>query len=326
MKVLLASPHGFCAGVVRAIDTLEHALRWYGPPLYVYHEIVHNKHVVRQFEQQGVVFVESLDDVPDGALLLFSAHGISPEVRQLAERRRLRTIDATCPLVAKVHSEAVGLARAGYTIVLIGHADHDEVVGTMGEAPERIVLVETPEQAESLQVADPARIAYLTQTTLSVDDANRIVSVLRRRFPHIRGPHTQDICYATQNRQDAVRQLARQAQLVLVLGSNNSSNSIRLVEVAQECGTAARLVDQLEEIDAEWLQGVETVLVTAGASAPEHLVWECVDWLKREFGAEFEEHRIREENVEFRLPNLLVNLDIGPASVPVAAPAPSYYG
>jgi 4-hydroxy-3-methylbut-2-enyl diphosphate reductase len=319
MKVLLATPHGFCAGVVRAIKTLELALEIYGAPVFVYHEIVHNKHVVREFENRGVIFVDSADEVPDGALLLFSAHGVSPQLRDEAARR-LQTIDATCPLVAKVHTEAARLAERGYTIVLIGHAGHDEVVGTMGEAPERMVLVETAEQAELLEVPNPERIAYLTQTTLSIDDANRIIQVLQRRFPAIIGPRTQDICYATQNRQDAVRELAQQADVVLVLGSRNSSNSIRLVEVSRECGAHAHLIDAIDEIDTAWLENAEIVVITAGASAPEHLVWECISWLQNRYDAEFEERRLREENVSFKLPNLLPIVDLSPATTPAECP------
>lgn len=321
MKILLASPHGFCAGVVRAIDTLEQALAIYGPPLYVYHEIVHNKHVVQQFQDRGARFVETLDEVPDGAMVLFSAHGISPQVRAEAQRR-LRTIDATCPLVAKVHTEACHLAQLDYTILLIGHQGHDEVVGTLGEAPDRMILVESPEQAESVEVTDPRRVAYLTQTTLSLDDANRIITVLRRRFPQIRGPRTQDICYATQNRQEAVRELAPEVDLVLVLGSRNSSNSIRLVEVARECGRSAYLIDEVKEIDESWLNGAESVLLTAGASAPEHVVWECISWLRNRYGAEFVERRVREENVSFRLPSLDATSDIR-FSLPVITPSPT---
>jgi 4-hydroxy-3-methylbut-2-enyl diphosphate reductase len=316
MKVLLATPHGFCAGVVRAIRALDGALEIYGAPLYVYHEIVHNKHVVREFERRGVIFVDSVEEVPDGALLLFSAHGVSPQLRDQAAQR-LRTIDATCPLVAKVHNEAASLASKGYTIVLIGHAGHDEVVGTMGEAPDQMILVETEQQAEQLRVPDSNKIAYLTQTTLSMDDANRIIQVLRRRFPGIKGPRTQDICYATQNRQDAVRELARQADVVLVLGSRNSSNSIRLVEVSRECGARSHLIDAIGEIDTAWLENVEIVVVTAGASAPEHLVWDCIDWLQEHYGAEFEERRLREEDVSFKLPNLLPVIDLSPSLQPL---------
>lgn len=321
MKVLLATPHGFCAGVVRAIKTLESALELHGTPLYVYHEIVHNKHVVRQFEERGVVFVDSVDDVPDGAVLLFSAHGVSPQVRDQA-RIRLSTIDATCPLVAKVHTEAARLAEQGHTILLIGHAGHEEVMGTMGEAPEQILLVENVEQAARVTVPNADKVAYLTQTTLSTDDANRIIKVLRRRFPAIRGPRTQDICYATQNRQEAIRELACQADLVLVLGSQNSSNSIRLVEVSRECGARAHLIDQIAEIDTTWLQDTEIIAVTAGASAPEPLVWECIEWLKEHYDAEFEEHRFREEDVSFRLPNIVPVMDLQPVvQIATASPA-----
>lgn len=303
MRVLLATPHGFCAGVVRAIEILDSALELYGRPLYVYHEIVHNKHIVQQFVDKGVVFVGSLDEVPTGGWLLFSAHGVSPQVRQEAAGR-LRTIDATCPLVAKVHAAAARMARNGYQILLIGHAGHDEVVGTMGVAPGRIRLVESVEQAERIDVPDPQRVAFLTQTTLSLDDANRIITVLRRRFPKISGPRSTDICYATQNRQDAVRQLAAEADVVLVLGSRNSSNSLRLVEVSRECGVEAYLIDDVGEIEPLWLVDAETVVLTAGASAPEHVVADCMDWLRKTFGATMEERRIREENVAFPLPVL----------------------
>lgn len=309
MHLLLASPHGFCAGVVRAIKTLEKALEIHEPPIYVYHEIVHNKHVVEQFRQRGVVFVESVDEVPEGAMLLFSAHGVAPQVRDTA-MQRLKTIDATCPLVAKVHHEAARLAELGYTIVLIGHRDHDEIVGTMGEAPERIVLVESAEQAETVELDQAAKLAYLTQTTLSVDDAERIIRVLQRRFPGIKGPPSQDICYATQNRQEAVRAVASEADVLLVLGSRNSSNSIRLVEVSRECGTPAYLIDDVREIDPMWLEDADRVAVTAGASAPEHVVWECIEWFQRNFGATFEHRQIREENVDFRLPSVLVELRV----------------
>ena len=268
MKVLLASPRGFCAGVNMAIDSLELALKAFGPPLYVYHEIVHNKYVVTHFRERGVAFVDHLDEVPHGATLLFSAHGVSPAIRAAARERNLTAIDATCPLVTKVHLEAIKYAKLGYTIILIGHEGHDEVVGTMGEAPEAIVLVESPEDVAKLEVADESKIAYLTQTTLSVDDANRIITRLRERFPKIASPPKDDICYATQNRQEAVAILSDEAQLVLVLGSQNSSNSQRLAELARDRGIAAHLIDGAGDIQPEWLDGVETVLVTAGASAP----------------------------------------------------------
>lgn len=308
MKVLLASPRGFCAGVHMAIDSLELALQAFGPPIYVYHEIVHNKYVVSHFRDKGGVFVDDLDDVPPGSTLLFSAHGVSPEIRRHAQERNLQAIDATCPLVTKVHLEAIKYARLGYTIFLIGHEGHDEVVGTMGEAPEAIVLVETPEDVDRVSVADESKLAYLTQTTLSVDDANRIIQRLRHRFPHIEGPPKDDICYATQNRQEAVALLSSEADVVLVLGSQNSSNSQRLAELAQERGVAAYLIDGAGEIDPAWLEGAQTVLVTAGASAPEVVVEECLDFLRDRYNAEIEPRTIRQEHVSFPLPKPLRNL------------------
>jgi 4-hydroxy-3-methylbut-2-enyl diphosphate reductase len=304
MKVILASPRGFCAGVNMAIETLELAIRLFGTPVYVYHEIVHNKHVVEEFRAKGAVFVDTLDEVPEGAHLLYSAHGISPEVRRVARERSLRTIDATCPLVTKVHLEAVRYAKEGYTIVLIGHEGHDEVIGTMGEAPESIVLVESPEGVDTLAIDNP-KLAYLTQTTLSVDDANRIIARLRQRFPHIVGPPKEDICYATQNRQEAVRLLSREAQVVLVLGSQNSSNSQRLAELARESGVRAYLVDSAADIDPSWLGPDDCVLVTAGASAPESVVEECLAYLRERFGATVEPRTIRDEEVYFPLPREL---------------------
>jgi 4-hydroxy-3-methylbut-2-enyl diphosphate reductase len=305
MKVLLASPRGFCAGVNMAIESLELALGAFGPPIYVYHEIVHNQHVVRHFRDRGVTFVDDLAEVPQGATLLFSAHGVSPEVRQVARQRNLRAIDATCPLVTKVHLEAIKYAQAGYTILLIGHEGHDEVIGTMGEAPKAIVLVESPDDVASLDVADESKVAYLTQTTLSVDDANRIIARLKERFPRIAAPPKEDICYATQNRQEAVSRLSEEADLVLVLGSQNSSNSQRLAELARERGVAAQLIDGPGDIDRQWFDGVETVLVTAGASAPEVVVEACLDWLRDRFGATVEPRSIREESVSFPLPREL---------------------
>jgi 4-hydroxy-3-methylbut-2-enyl diphosphate reductase len=301
MKIILASPRGFCAGVNMAIETLELAIKLFGVPIYVYHEIVHNKHVVERFRSQGVVFVEDLTEVPAGGQLLYSAHGVSPEVRRVAAERRLKTIDATCPLVIKVHLEAVRFAKERYTIVLIGHDGHDEVIGTMGEAPEAIVLVESAEDVDRLQLSS-AKLAYLTQTTLSVDDANRIIARLKERFPHIVGPPKEDICYATQNRQEAVRLLARQADLVLVLGSQNSSNSQRLAELAAEAGVAAHLIDGPGDIDIDWFRADDTVLITAGASAPEKVVEQCVKLLEERFGATVESRAIREEEVYFPLP------------------------
>ncbi len=308
MKIILANPRGFCAGVNMAIECLERALEFFGPPLYVYHEIVHNKYVVERFLRRGTVFVESLDDVPEGAPLLYSAHGVSPQIREQARRRKLVAIDATCPLVTKVHLEAVKYAKEGYTIVLIGHEGHDEVVGTMGEAPERMVLVETAEDVRNLTVADPDKVAYLTQTTLSVDDANIVIAALRARFPKIANPPKDDICYATQNRQEAVRELAPQADLVLVLGSQNSSNSKRLAEIADSLGPHAHLIDGVDEIEPSWLVGAQTVLITAGASAPEDVVQECLDFLQKHYGATIEESFVRDEDVHFPLPKSLREL------------------
>ncbi len=304
MKIILASPRGFCAGVNMAIESLELALRLYGTPLYVYHEIVHNQYVVERFRREGVVFVDHLSEVPEGATLMYSAHGVSPEVRQISVERRLRTIDATCPLVTKVHIEAVRYAEEGYTIFLIGHAGHDEVIGTMGEAPESMILVESPEDVDRLE--DPGtKLAYLTQTTLSVDDANRIIERLRARFPRIANPPKDDICYATQNRQEAVRLLSVDAQVVLVLGSQNSSNSQRLAELARESGRRAYLIDGARDIQLEWFQPDDTVLVTAGASAPELVVEDCIEFLRKKFHATVEAKTVREEEVHFPLPREL---------------------
>ncbi len=308
MKVLLASPRGFCAGVIMAIDSLELAIQTLGTPIYVYHEIVHNKFVVEKFRRDGAIFVDDLDEVPEGANLLFSAHGVSPEVRRRARERNLFAIDATCPLVTKVHLEAIRYAKQRRTIVLIGHEGHDEVIGTMGEAPEAIVLVETPDDVDRLEVADPHHLAYLTQTTLSVDDANRVIARLRERFPDIAAPPKDDICYATQNRQEAVRLLAQEADLVLVVGSQNSSNSLRLAEIGHETGLPAYLIDGAGDIDDAWLADKETVLVTAGASAPEVVVEECLDYLRDRFAAEVEVRTVREEEVHFNLPKELRNL------------------
>ena len=305
MKILLASPRGFCAGVNMAIETLETAIRLHGTPIYVFHEIVHNKHVVERFVREGAVFVDAVEEVPEGAVLLFSAHGVAPEVRRVAADRRLRAIDATCPLVTKVHLEAIKYARAGYRLILIGHEGHDEVIGTMGQAPDAFTLVETVEEVDSLSFGPTDRLAYLTQTTLSVDDASRIIARLKERFPQIVGPPKDDICYATQNRQEAVRLLSEDADLTLVLGSRNSSNSQRLAELARERGIPAFLVDGADEIDAGWFDGVETVVITAGASAPESVVQDCVRWLTERFGATVEERTIREEDVYFPLPKEL---------------------
>lgn len=305
MKVLLASPRGFCAGVNMAIEALDLAIKSLPGPIYVYHEIVHNKYVVEEFRGRGVVFVDDLTEVPKGATLLFSAHGVSPEVRRLARERKLQAIDATCPLVTKVHLEAIKYANLGYTIFLIGHEGHDEVIGTMGEAPKAILLVETPEEVSKLKVADESKVAYLTQTTLSVDDANRIIDRLRQRFPQIASPPKDDICYATQNRQEAVSVLSSEADVTLVLGSKNSSNSQRLAELSRERGVVAYLIDGPENIDPNWLTEAETVLVTAGASAPEVVVEAVLDMLREHFQATVESRTLREEDVSFPLPREL---------------------
>jgi len=304
MRVILAAPRGFCAGVNMAIEALELAIEAYGTPLYVYHEIVHNKWVVASFRKRGVVFVSSLAEVPEEDHLLYSAHGVSPEIRRQAAQRRLRTVDATCPLVTKVHHEAIQFAREGYSIILIGHAGHDEVVGTMGEAAGRIHLVQSFDDSNHVQVEDTDRIAYLTQTTLSMDDAEVIVERLRQRFPTIVGPSKDDICFATQNRQEAVKVLSALADLVLVVGSGNSSNSLRLAELARTCGVRAKLIDGPDDVDLAWFSGVDTVVITAGASAPEDVVQGCVELLCREFAAEVETQAVstRHERVSFRLP------------------------
>jgi 4-hydroxy-3-methylbut-2-enyl diphosphate reductase len=305
MRVLLAKPRGFCAGVNMAIDALEEALARLGPPIYVYHEIIHNKYVVDRFRKKGVVFLEDLGEVPAGATLFYSAHGVSPAVRRQAARRGLRTIDATCPLVTRVHREAIHFARRNYTIVLIGHEGHDEVIGTLGEAPDRIRVVKDVEDVGRLEVQDETRVAYLTQTTLSVDDTRGTVDALRRRFPRIAGPASSDICYASQNRQEAVKALAREADVVLVLGSQHSSNTRRLWEIGRDVGKRAHLIDGVAEIRPEWFRPEDVVLVTAGASAPEELVQECLTWLRRRFGATVEDRPGREEHVHFPLPREL---------------------
>jgi 4-hydroxy-3-methylbut-2-enyl diphosphate reductase len=305
VKIILANPRGFCAGVNMAIESLERALELYGTPLYVYHEIVHNRPIVDRFQKRGVVFVDSVAEVPEGGTVLYSAHGVSPAIREASAERRLRAIDATCPLVTKVHLEAVRFAREGYTIILIGHEGHDEVLGTMGEAPAHIRLVQDVAEVERLELADDSRLAYLTQTTLSVDDAEVIIAALRRRFPHIVGPSRDDICYATQNRQEAVKDLVPEADVVLVLGSRNSSNSMRLAEIAQSCRKPAHLIDSFREIEPGWLSADATVLVTAGASAPEDVVVECVDYLQKCFGGTVESRVVREEHVSFPLPREL---------------------
>jgi len=309
MKILLANPRGFCAGVNMAIESLDMTLREFGAPVYVYHEIVHNKYVVNSFREKGAVFVDELEEVPSGSVLLFSAHGVSPEIRKVARDRNLNAIDATCPLVTKVHLEAIKYAKEGYTIFLIGHEGHDEVIGTMGEAPEAMVLVETEDDVDKLEIDPDAKVAYLTQTTLSVDDANRIIARLRAKFKNLVNPPKEDICYATQNRQEAVRMIASQADLCLVLGSQNSSNSQRLRELAGDTGIPSYLIDGKEDMDEAWFESVEKILVTAGASAPEVVVEECIDWICEKFGATVEPVVVREENVNFPLPKKLRQLN-----------------
>lgn len=306
-RLLLLKPRGFCAGVVRAIDVVRIALDLYGPPVYVRKEIVHNRHVVDELRCAGAVFVEELDEVPAGARAIFSAHGVAPEVRRQARERGLEVIDATCPLVTKVHLEAVRFAREGYSIVLIGHKDHDEVIGTLGEVPDQSFVVETADDVDRLELPDPTRVRYLTQTTLSLDETAHLVERLRARFPLIQGPPAQDICYATQNRQLAVKQVAALADLMLVVGSLNSSNSKRLVEVAENSGVRAYLVNDAGCVDPAWLEGVATVAVTAGASAPEHLVQDLVAFLRVHGFANLEEIGLVEEDVRFSLPPELVS-------------------
>jgi 4-hydroxy-3-methylbut-2-enyl diphosphate reductase len=301
-RLLLASPRGYCAGVERAVETVERALELQGPPVYVRRQIVHNAHVVRTLEQQGAVFVESEEEVPEGALLVLSAHGVAPAVRERAARRRLRMVDATCPLVAKVHAEARRYAAEGFTIVLVGHAGHEEVEGTLGEAPEMTILVQTAEDAGSIEVADPRRVAYVTQTTLSVDETAEIVAALRRRFPAIEGPQAGDICYATTNRQRAVKELAAEVELLLVIGSRNSSNSKRLVETARTAGVEAYLIEDEAAIDEHWLDGVDTVGLTSGASAPEQLVERVCAWFRARGVEEIRAAGSVVEDVFFRLP------------------------
>ncbi len=301
-KVLLASPRGFCAGVVRAIDIVNLALETYGTPIYVRREIVHNKYVVNELRDKGTIFVNEIDEVPPRSRVIFSAHGVSPEVRSLAIARQLQVIDATCPLVTKVHFEAIKYAREGFTIILIGHGDHDEVIGTMGEAPSAIRVVASTEEVDALEVEDPERVAYLTQTTLSVDDTREIIEQLRRKFPAVRGPASEDICYATQNRQAVVLELARHSQVILVVGSANSSNSCRLVEVSESAGVPAYLVDDIDDIRPEWLAGINVVGLTAGASAPEGLVQRVLEYLKGIGFPEVETVGDVVEDVEFALP------------------------
>jgi 4-hydroxy-3-methylbut-2-enyl diphosphate reductase len=304
-KLLLAAPRGYCAGVDRAVQTVERALELYGAPIYVRKEIVHNKHVVEQLRARGAVFVESETDVPEGATVVFSAHGVAPAVHANAQLRSLETIDATCPLVTKVHVEAKKFAADGYTVVLIGHSGHEEVEGTMGEAPEHIVLIENESDVDSLEVEDPSKVAYISQTTLSVDETRAIINRLRERFPAIIGPRTDDICYATTNRQAAVKQLARECDLVLVIGSRNSSNSNRLVEVAREHGADAHLIDNESQVRDEWLEGASAVGITSGASAPEDLVQRLVAFFSARGTSDVQELEVVQEDVRFMLPKVI---------------------
>ena len=305
MKILLATPRGFCAGVNMAIECLDEAIKRFGTDIYVYHEIVHNKHVVDRFTEQGVTFIDKVSEAPPGAILLYSAHGVSPEIRQQAKTRGLHTIDATCPLVTKVHLEAIRYARDGFHIVLIGHEGHDEVIGTMGEAPESITLVESPDDVDRLPFSEADRVAYLTQTTLSVSEAEAVINRLKTRFPQVESPAKEDICYATTNRQEAVATLAHQADVVIVLGSQNSSNSRRLMEIGESLGTRSFLVDSVHELPTDSFTGDEIILITAGASAPEVVVDECLKALVDQFGAAVEAVVVREEHVSFPLPREL---------------------
>jgi len=316
--LLLLKPRGFCAGVVRAIDIVRIALEAFGPPIYVRKEIVHNRFVVEELQQKGAIFVDSVDEVPEGERVIYSAHGVSPEVRLASKSRKLRVIDATCPLVTKVHVEAVKFAKEGYSLILIGHRDHDEVIGTLGEAPAVTQVVGSPKEVEGLSVPDPNRVAYLTQTTLSLDETKDIIAALKQKYPNIKGPAAQDICYATENRQVAVKQVASESDLLLVVGSESSSNSNRLVEVARNLGTKAHLIDSYKNIKPEWLQDVKTIALTAGASAPECLVEEVVEFLKGNGYGNLQELEVMPENVRFGLPPEIVEAI---ASAPASASA-----
>jgi 4-hydroxy-3-methylbut-2-enyl diphosphate reductase len=304
-KLLLAAPRGYCAGVDRAVQTVEHALDLYGAPVYVRKEIVHNKHVVEELRERGAIFVDQETEVPEGSTVVFSAHGVAPSVHTNAAERKLFAIDATCPLVTKVHVEAKKFAAEGYTIVLIGHAGHEEVEGTMGEAPEDMVLIETEEDVDRLEVEDPDKLAYLTQTTLSVDETRAIINRLRARFPNVTGPRTDDICYATTNRQAAVKQMAEHCDLVLVIGSRNSSNSNRLVEVARDHGAASHLIDNAGQIEEAWLKDKRVVGISSGASAPELLVQELVDFFRARGTEDVSEFDVIKEDVRFMLPKTI---------------------
>jgi 4-hydroxy-3-methylbut-2-enyl diphosphate reductase len=315
-KLLLAAPRGYCAGVDRAVQTVERALQLHGAPVYVRKEIVHNKHVVETLRERGVIFVDEASEVPEGAVCVFSAHGVAPSVRADAIERSLQTIDATCPLVTKVHREAVRFAEQGYTIVLVGHDGHEEVEGTMGEAPAQIVLVQDEEDVEKLEIEDPERVAYITQTTLAVDETTAILTRLRERFPKIVGPRTDDICYATTNRQAAVKQMAGSCDLLLVIGSRNSSNSVRLVEVARDCGTASHLLDNVGEVQEQWLEGVRVLGISSGASAPENLVTELVEFFRARGVSDISEFDVVREDVRFMLPKQI-------RDAPAATPRPA---
>ncbi len=304
--LLLLKPRGFCAGVVRAIDIVRIALETFGAPIYVRKEIVHNRYVVDELSAKGAIFVDSVEEVPAGERVIYSAHGVAPEVRESSKLRELRVIDATCPLVTKVHVEAVKFAREGYSLILIGHRDHDEVIGTLGEAPLVTQVVDLPEEVDNLEVPDPERVAYLTQTTLSLDETTHVIEALRRKFPKIQGPHAQDICYATENRQTAVKEVAAECDLLLVVGSDNSSNSNRLVEVACNLGAKSYLIENFRSIQPEWLQGVKTVGLTAGASAPEILVQEAVTYLQEQGFTDLREVEVMPEHVRFGLPPEIV--------------------
>jgi 4-hydroxy-3-methylbut-2-en-1-yl diphosphate reductase len=315
-QLILAAPRGYCAGVDRAVQTVERALQIHGAPVYVRKEIVHNKHVVEELSARGAIFVDEHTEVPEGAVCVFSAHGVAPSVREGAIERKLETIDATCPLVTKVHREAVRFARDGYTIVLVGHAGHEEVEGTMGEAPDRIVLVQDEADVETLEIEDPERVAYVTQTTLAVDETTAILTRLRERFPQIVGPRTDDICYATTNRQAAVKQMSSRCDLLLVIGSRNSSNSVRLVEVARDSGTDAHLIDNAGEVQESWLEGRRVVGISSGASAPENLVAELVEFFKARGVKDISEFDVVKEDVRFMLPK---QIRLAAASAPAGA-------
>lgn len=305
VKIILANPRGFCAGVFMAIDVVDQLLEVTDEPIYVFHEIVHNKHVVERFRDRGVRFIEQIADAPEGSIVVYSAHGVSPEIRAQAANRQLIDIDATCPLVTKVHAEAIRYAQRGWQILLVGHRDHQEVIGTYGEAPDAIQIVESPEQIADLHINDPDKLVFLTQTTLSTDDANVIISALRKAFPRIKSPPSEDICYATTNRQHAVRQLAPDCELVIVVGSKNSSNSLRLVEISENAGTKAMLIDDLTELPPEAMDDINRVLVTAGASAPEDLVHALILMLVHRCNGKVEQHDVFHESVEFGLPGSL---------------------